>query len=195
MNRPTIKIDVDGVLEDLLVPLIALYKEAHGIDIPYDSFSEYDFRNFKPHVREEFLANLASADLIDMLEPIDGTYEALSDLNDRYDVFLVTATTVDLFSRKAAWVLKHYPFIMPDRILRVPGRYKSMVDTDFAVDDYHENLKTDIGHRVLVDAPFNRKVHDEAYSFHRVKDLAEAVKVIDEIAREEEESSGRNAAR
>ena len=191
MKRQTIKIDVDGVLEDLLIPLIDLYKEAHGIEIPYDSFSRYDFANFKPHVREEFLVNLATGDLIDMLEPIEGTYEALSDLNDRYDVFLVTATSVDLFSRKAEWVLGHYPFIMPDRILRVPGRYKSMVDTDFAVDDYHENLKTDLAHRILVDAPFNRSVRDEAFDFHRVKDLREAVTVIDEIAREEEESDGK----
>lgn len=186
--KMTIKIDVDGVLEDLLIPLIDLYKEAHGIEIPYDSFSRYDFSNFKPHVREEFLANLATGDLIDMLEPIEGTYEALSDLNDRYDVFLVTATSVDLFSHKAEWVLKHYPFIMPDRILRVPGRYKSMINTDFAIDDYHENLKTDIGHRILIDAPFNRNVHDEAFTFHRVKNLTEAVKTVDEIAREEGEN-------
>ena len=183
-----LKIDVDGVLEDLLVPLIALYKEAHGIEIPYDSFSRYDFGNFKPNVREEFLANLASADLVNMLEPIEGSYEALSDLNEKYDVFLVTATTVDLFSVKANWVLEHYPFMSPDKILRIPGKYKNMLDTDFAIDDYHENLKADMGHRILIDAPFNRKVHDEAYSFHRVKDLAEASKVIDQIAREEEES-------
>lgn len=190
--KMTIKIDVDGVLEDLLIPLIDLYKEAHGIEIPYDSFSRYDFANFKPHVREEFLANLATGDLIDMLEPIEGTYEALSDLNDRYDVFLVTATSVDLFSHKAEWVLKHYPFIMPDRILRVPGRYKSMVNTDFAIDDYHENLKTDIGHRILIDAPFNRNVHDEAFTFHRVKNLTEAVEIIDNIARTEEGLDGRS---
>lgn len=190
MNRQTIKVDVDGILEDLLIPLIDLYKEAHGIEIPYDSFSRYDFMNFKQPVREEFLANLASEDMIRMLEPVDGAYEALADLNERYDVFLVTATSVNLFSLKAEWIVKHYPFIMPDRILRVPGRYKSMLNTDFAVDDYHENLKTDIGHRILVDAPFNRSVHDEAYSFHRVKNLAEAVGVIDEIAREEEERNG-----
>ena len=188
MNRQTIKVDVDGILEDLLIPIIKLYKEAHDIEIPYDSFSEYDFRNFRQHVRDEFLANLASHDMIDMLEPIEGSYDALYELNEKYDVFLVTATSVDLFSHKAEWILKHYPFIMPDRIMRVPGRYKSMLNTDFAVDDYHENLKTDIGHRILVDAPFNHKVHDDAFGFHRVKDLAEASKVIDQIAREEEES-------
>ena len=187
-TRKTIKIDIDGVLEDLLVPLISMYKERHTIEIPYDSFSRYDFANFKPEVRQEFLDILHTEELIDRLEPVDGACEALADLNDRYDVFLVTATSVDLFSHKAEWVLKHYPFIMPDRILRVPGRYKSMINTDFAIDDYHENLKTDIGHRILIDAPFNRNVHDEAFTFHRVKNLTEAVKTVDEIAIEEGEN-------
>lgn len=190
-TRHSIKIDVDGVLEDLLVPLIAMYKEKHDIEVPYDSFSRYDFANFKPAVREEFLEILHSEELIRRLEPLDGAYEALSDLNERYDVFLVTATYPERFGIKTEWILKHYPFITQDRVLRVPGKYKHMIDTDFAVDDYHENLKTDLAHRILVDAPFNRNVHDEAFGFHRVKNLAEAVNIIDDIARTEEGLDGR----
>ena len=191
-TKKTIKIDIDGVLEDLLVPLISMYKERHTIEIPYDSFSRYDFANFKPEVRQEFLDILHTEELIDRLEPVDGACEALADLNERYDVVLVTATWVERFGMKASWVLHNYPFIQPDQILRIPGKYKSMLDTDFAVDDYHENLKTDLAHRILVDAPFNRKVHDEAFGFHRVKNLAEAVEIIDNIARTEEGLDGRS---
>ena len=191
VTRHSIKIDIDGVLEDLLVPLIAMYKERHGIEIPYDSFSRYDFANFKPDVRQEFLDILHTQELIERLEPVDGAYEALADLNERYDVFLVTATWVERFGMKAGWIIHNYPFIQLDRILRIPGKYKSMLNTDFAVDDYHENLKTDLAHRILVDAPFNRNVHDEAFGFHRVKNLAEAVNIIDDIARTEEGFDGR----
>lgn len=185
--KPTVKIDVDGVLENLLYPLIDIYEERHSVRIPYESFTRYDFSNFKPNVRAEFLEILNTEDLVRRLEPLPGAYDTLQSMNELYDVFLVTATEPELFWAKSEWILRHFPFIKRCQILRIPGQYKHMFNTDLAIDDYHENLKKDMGYRILIDAPFNR-CNDEAYGIYRVKDLAEAFDTARKI--EEEMNAG-----
>ena len=141
--------------------------------IPYESFTRYDFSNFKPNVRAEFLEILNTEDLVRRLEPLPGAYDTLQSMNELYDVFLVTATEPELFWAKSEWILRHFPFIKRCQILRIPGQYKHMFNTDLAIDDYHENLK---------------RCNDEAYGIYRVKDLAEAFDTARKI--EEEMNAG-----
>jgi 5'-nucleotidase len=99
------------------------------------------------------------------LEPIPHAVEVLEALHkEGHEIHFVTASSTG-HEDKLAWVRKHTPFIMPNRVQFV--QEKHIVDGDVLFDDRPDTIERASSDRfldskkprpVIMDAPYNRKV-------------------------------------
>lgn len=185
--RKRIKTDADNVCNDLCHKMFDIYYERTGIRLNYNDVTKYNFEGLASRkVIDDLYAMFEDREVWNRLEPLPNSQEYLKRLCDEFDVHIVTATHHDNLEWKVRWFKKYFPFIPAENIDRVHSKHWMV--TDYAIDDYQENLKQDGAHRILIDAPWNRSERDDVWDFHRVKDLKEAYEVICRI--EEEERSG-----
>lgn len=186
MNKKSVKVDIDNTINDLTKAQLTLYEKRHGVKIPYERVLKYDYSGLGDLCAvDELFSMFEEKELWDSLRPAEWSQEYLSIMNDKYDVYITTATHPDNFAWKCAWMEEYFPYIPSDRIIRIHD--KQLLMTDYSIDDYQRNLCNDMGHRILIDAPWNRGVRDDVYGFHRVPDLRMALDVMRTIDREEDD--------
>jgi 5'(3')-deoxyribonucleotidase len=86
---------------------------------------------------------------------MDYSQNILSQLNERYEVFIVSAATEfpqSLFE-KYEWLSEHFPFITWRQIVFCGS--KSIVEADIMIDDHFKNLDEFKGTTILFSQPHN----------------------------------------
>jgi 5'-nucleotidase len=79
----------------------------------------------------------------------------LSELNNHYEVFIVSAATEfpqSLFE-KYEWLTEHFPFISWQQMVFCGS--KTIVEADIMIDDHFKNLDPFKGHTILFSQPHN----------------------------------------
>lgn len=149
-------IDMDGVLADVYQQFIAMEEKESGHKINNDDLKgkeEYEaFTNGRKHVNSKgFFSN---APLMENAAP------ALQALNEKYDVFIVSAAMEFPGSlvEKYEWLAAHFPFITWQQIVFCGS--KSVVQGDIMIDDHFKNLDNFKGQTLLFTQPHNDG-HDE----------------------------------
>ena len=179
MRRAKVKVDVDNCLNDLVFEQFKLYEERTGIKLNYAECVNYDFSGIGPqNVIDDLYDMFKDKELWDRLAPPANAQKYLKKLCEEFDVRITTATDYRNFAWKVDWLQKYYPFVPEENIIRIHD--KGWIYTDYSVDDYQENLKQDLGHRILISAPWNQQAtrRDNIFSFYRVADMKEAYETI-----------------
>ncbi|MCF2490873.1 5' nucleotidase, NT5C type [Dyadobacter sp. CY347] len=106
------------------------------------------------------------------IEVMNGAVETVYKLSKFYEIFVATACMEfpTSFNDKFAWLKKHFPFIPWTNV--VFCGYKSIIQSDYLIDDHVRNLNAFKGTGILFTAPHNVK----ETSFKRVsnwKDVSE----------------------
>lgn len=180
MRRARVKVDIDNCLNDLVFEMFKLYEERTGTRLEYANCINYDFSGIGPqNVIDDLYEMFVDKELWDRLSPPANAQRYLKKLCDDFDVKIATATDHRNFAWKVDWMHKFYPFVPSENIYRVHD--KSWITTDYAIDDYQENLKDDMAHRILISAPWNQDAHCYAFEFHHVADMKGAYEKICEI--------------
>lgn len=178
--RARVKVDIDNVLNNLCRQMVDIYNEQNDSNISYEDITMYDFTCFQD---ESIISSLRSMfyvdDILESLTPPKLAQEGLRKICDKYDVWITTASNYRVFPQKVEWCKKFYPWLDENRIICIKDKY--LLDTDYSIDDWQNNLVRDNSHRILVDAPWNRSVRDDVWSMHRVTNLVEAFEKINEI--------------
>src|SRR5215831_5584004 len=81
--------------------------------------------------------------------------EVLSELNKRYEIFIVSAATEfpQSLPEKYEWLNEHFPFITWQQIVFCGS--KSIIEADIMIDDHFKNLDFFKGQTILFSQPHN----------------------------------------
>src|SRR5215470_4953292 len=86
---------------------------------------------------------------------IDDSQNVLSQLNKRYEIFIVSAATEfpQSLYEKYEWLTEHFPFITWQQIVFCGS--KTIVEADIMIDDHFKNLDHFKGTTILFSQPHN----------------------------------------
>jgi 5'-nucleotidase len=131
-----IAIDMDGVLADVEAAFIKLHERDFGIKLSFDDIKGKHERENFPNVRnwvytEGFFRNLPL-----MLD----SQRVMKALNDKYEIFIVSAATEfpQSMKEKSEWLDEHFPFIGWQRMCFCGS--KTIIQADIMIDDFFKNL-------------------------------------------------------
>jgi len=157
--KKRVLVDMDGVLADVYAQFIAMEFQETGnvVDIrTLDGKREdHGFPNFRKHVRAKGFFRTAPL--------IEGSYEGLKYLNEKYDVRIVSSATEfpNSLGEKLEWLNEHFPFITWEQMVFC-GK-KDSIKGDIMIDDHPKNLDYFDGERILFPQPHNKLIQDESY--------------------------------
>jgi len=186
MNKFTIAVDVDNVINDLIKRTIDMYNQRRNTSLNLDDINHYNIYKILPiEEANEFCKLFREKQLWDSLSPAPKSQWGIKKLVDTgYNVVFATATDPINFPWKVDWIEHLFPFVNTNNIVCIQD--KSLLAVDVLVDDCLDNLLcSQKFYRVCLDFPWNRDIHDEVYSIYRTFDWEDIVNTINEIYKED----------
>ena len=152
--KPTIAIDMDGVLADVEDQYILWYERDYGIRVTREEMAarpEAEVFN-EPGVLRRFVL---SPGFFRTLKVMPGAVEAVKKLMEHFEVYIVSAAIEFPLSltEKLEWLGEHFPFIDWQHIVFCGN--KGIISTDYMIDDYARNLDTCKGKTLMFHAYHN----------------------------------------
>lgn len=160
MTRPTIAVDIDGVIANQVHDLLRRVKEDYGIDLAFEDINEYnppigpvDFWHVITEAQKDFRY------LRDM-PPFPGAADAFECLQQYFRVGVVTARPDYLADLTEEWLDANRFY--PDFCYVGAEGKKHLLDEkfDFLIEDYPKNVQAYLDHctdgvAVLLERPWN----------------------------------------
>jgi 5'(3')-deoxyribonucleotidase len=173
-KRKTIAIDMDGVIADTEAHFITWYEKEYG-----ERLERHVFHG-KPE--SEALPNGAatkfvySKNFFRTLPVMDGAQEAVLQLMKSYDVYIVSAAMEfpQSLPEKYEWLQEHFPFIPWNNVIFCGD--KSIIGTDYMIDDHVRNLDRCKGKTLLFTAGHNAFIdrHTRVNNWNEILELLNA---------------------
>lgn len=168
MKRKTIAIDMDGVIADVEAHALSLYEKHSGISLTkQDIIGKNDITIFPDGLFHQFVLRPG---FFRDLPVMDGAIEALKKLSADFDIYIVSAAMEFPLSlaEKQAWLSEYFPFISWRNIIFCGD--KSVVHTDYMIDDMCKNLDFCSGKPLLFTGFHNHEVthHDRFDSWTEI---------------------------
>ncbi|RFZ84609.1 5'(3')-deoxyribonucleotidase [Mucilaginibacter terrenus] len=175
--KKSIAIDMDGVIADVEQQFVDWYHRDYGVLLTKEDLVGKSDDTLFP---EAGLARkmVLSPNFFRTLKVMDGAVEALQKLNEKYEVYIVSAAMEFPLSlgEKLAWLNEHFPFISWRNIIFCGD--KSIINTDYMIDDHLRNLDNFKGKTIMFHA-----FHNVSYSNHvRVNNWNEVLALFDKEA-------------
>ncbi len=140
MKKPTLLLDVDGVLADFFTPAAQIIFDVAGMKLTPDTIPSWDFFELVPKkFHEECWLRMGHPGWCSALQPYEGAQEVIRRLSSKCHIYYVTAPlNAPLWSsERTSWLQYHFEATR-DQILI--GSAKHLVRGHFFVDDRHSNV-------------------------------------------------------
>ncbi|NIJ51617.1 5' nucleotidase, NT5C type [Dyadobacter arcticus] len=174
MNRKSVAVDMDNVIADIETNWIASYNAEFGANVTSEDLIG------KPE-NDAFPDPIAAKTLI--YKPgffrnapvIEGAQEALRKLQEHFDIYIVSAAMEfpNSLAEKYDWLAEHFPFIHWKNIVFCGD--KSVIATDYLIDDHLKNLDFCKGMPILFTAGHNVNVK----KYRRVNSWSEVLELFE----------------
>lgn len=158
-------IDMDGVLADLILDWLTIYREKGGIQIFPEDIKAWDCPEIPQEHRAMFFDILGTPDLFANLTPINRAVEAMRFICKYFPrTYIVTSSPnkhPNVVSDKVRWVQKHLPFMAHDHFISATHKYLLATPDSVLVDDSPKNVTEFIkagGQAICIDYPYNRDI-------------------------------------
>ncbi|AOM79761.1 5' nucleotidase, NT5C type [Pedobacter steynii] len=156
--KKTIGIDMDGVLADIEEQFMDWYENEHGIRVPREErlgVMEPEGFPDKGAVKRY----VYTPGFFRTIPVMEGAVAAVKQLMEDYEVYIVSAATEfpQCLSEKLEWLAEHFPFISWTNIIFCGD--KSIIDTDYLIDDHCKNLDFCKGKAIMFNASHNVNQH------------------------------------
>jgi len=184
MSRCTIAVDIDDTATYLLPHWIDWLNQMYGTNVNCNDIDKWDVPSFFPTLtRQQVFSPLTVEWFWDRITPKPMAVEYLQKLiNLEYDIYFCTATDYRNVKPKFERVIKRlFPFIDWSHIIVTAN--KSLIATDFIIDDAPHNLMGNQKHKILMDMSHNRDFDVTKSDIVRVNDWREAYKYITSFKR------------
>jgi len=155
-NRRRIAIDMDEVLADTLTQFLLEYNWEFGERLTKADLSERGLANLIPADRRSRLRDYTrTPGFFRDIPVMPGSEPVLQELRERYEVFIASAAMEfpNSFTEKYEWIKTHFQDF-PDSHIVFCGD-KSVIATDFLIDDSPRHFVRFSGQGYLYTAPHN----------------------------------------
>lgn len=150
-----IAIDMDEVLADPLQKFIQLYHRDYGIplDLQLDPGNEI-YHHVPEQINQKWYDYINEKGFFRHLTPIEGSVEAVKKLQEKYEIFIVSAAMEfpNSLEDKYLWLQDNFPFIGWKNIIFCGEK---IVNTDIMIDDRVKNFVDFEGRKLLFSSPHN----------------------------------------
>lgn len=173
--RKTIGIDMDGVLADIETHLLNWYEKNYGLKLGPEIFLGIPESEAFPD-KDALLKFVHTPGFFRTLPVMEGAVDAVKKLSADFDIYIVSAAMefpLSLFEKRE-WLAEHFPFISWTNIIFCGD--KSIVGTDYLIDDHCKNLDHCKGTPIMFTAGHNtnHNHHTRANNWQEVMRLMEA---------------------
>lgn len=180
-KKPTIAIDMDGVLADIEAQFIDWYYRDYGVLVTREEMLGKPEPEAFPD-KDAIWRFINTAGFFRTLPVMPNAVEVVKELMQHFDVYIVTAAMefpLSLFE-KFEWLKEHFPFISWRNIIMCGD--KSVIDTDYLIDDHCKNLDFCKGKAIMFSAAHNSNIdrHERVSSWNEVSTLFSAVRNLAE---------------
>lgn len=149
-------IDMDEVIADTMGGMIEWYKSKYSDEIDYTKMLGGSWAKGFPEQHQQMIwERLLRPGFFRHLPVMKDSVEVIRDLNDKYEVFIVSAAIEfpNSLKDKLDWLGEHFPFLTWKQIVLCGD--KKIVQGDFMIDDHVRNLDTFNGKKYLFSTPHN----------------------------------------
>jgi 5'(3')-deoxyribonucleotidase len=161
---------MDHVMADITRNFIRWYKDSTGTEIDRNDLlgKPEDLAFPKPSLIRDFLH---TPGFFRSAPVMPGSQEVLRELNENYDLLIVSAAMEfpQSLIEKYEWLQEHFPFIGWEQIIFCGS--KKSISGDFMIDDHFRNLAHFNGEKLLFTATHN--IHTEINGYTRVNNWEE----------------------
>jgi 5'-nucleotidase len=171
--KKSIAIDMDGVIADTETHFINWYEREYGVRV-----GTHEIQGLK---EDEMFPEKTAArkfaftpGFFRTLPVMQGAVEAVKTLMENYEVYIVSAAMEfpQSLSEKLVWLNEHFPFISWRNIIFCGD--KSIINTDYMIDDHIKNLDHFKGTTIMFHA-----FHNVNYNHHqRVNNWDEVLELL-----------------
>lgn len=171
--KRSIAIDMDHVIADIEQQMIDWYHKKHGVLVQKKALEGVPEGAAFPEI-EKVRQLLFEPGFFRTAGVIPGAQEAVEKLWRDFDVYIVSAAMEfpQSLYEKYEWLREHFPFIGWKNIIFCGD--KSVVDTDFMIDDHLKNLNYCKGRGILYTACHNMTIDYDV----RVNNWDEALQYV-----------------
>ena len=166
MEKKIVAIDMDEVLADFLKKELRIYEEEFGVTYTPEDLNGHELYQVVPEEHRDIVYGYPHRPgFFRDLEVMQDSQEVVAELQEKYEVFVVSAAMEfrDSLVDKRDWLGDHFPSISWKHV--VFCGFKHIIRGDYLIDDRADNLKFFFGQPLLFSAPHNLKVN----SFQRVE--------------------------
>ena len=152
-KRKTIAVDMDGVIADTVSQFIFWFERDYGIKIGKDAFyGRPEIEVLPVGVMEKMVRTPGFFRTVPVME---NAQEALMQLSQGFELFIVSAAMEfpQSLPEKQEWLQEHFPFISWRNIVFCGD--KSVIGTDYMIDDHVRNLDPFKGKSLIFTAGHN----------------------------------------
>ncbi len=168
-------IDMDEVIADPMGDMVRWYKDKYGQDVDYQKMLGGSWlRGFPPEHQSIVKERLMTEGFFRGLSVMKDSVEVLKALNERYEVFIVSAATEfpNSLRDKLEWLLEHFPFFSWKQLTLCGD--KRLVYGDYMIDDHVRNLQHFNGKKYLFTSAHNLDVE----GYDRINNWKEAADIF-----------------
>ncbi|HSI76791.1 MAG TPA: hypothetical protein VK957_12890 [Lunatimonas sp.] len=173
MFKPSIAVDMDGVLADVYASFIAMHKQETGVLLSAEHLVGKTETEAFPHI----LKHVNSPGFFSNAPVIAGCQQVMEKLNESFELFIVSAAMEfpNSLREKHDWLVEHFPFIHWKQIVLCGS--KSLICTDIMIDDHFKNLNVFKGERTILFTQPHNSIADPG-KHHRVENWKEVERLL-----------------
>lgn len=180
--KKTIAVDMDNVIVDIEVNWINWYAEAFGVTVPREAMHGIpEDQAFPDPLAARSL--LYKPGFFRQAPVMPGAQEAIIKLQENYEIYIVSAAMEfpNSLPEKYDWLAEHFPSIHWRNIIFCGD--KSVINTDYLIDDHFKNLDFHKGKPILFTAGHNRGVdrHTRVNSWQEVLELFAQERELEQV--------------
>jgi len=113
-SKPVLAVDLDECVGFFVKAIVKWHNRIYGTDHTIGMFSTFRFCDVWGGTDQEVIRKIRKFFVTDdfyNLEPVPGALEALTELKDHFEIYIVTARQNCLEAVTRTWLLRHYPGI------------------------------------------------------------------------------------
>src|SRR5258708_5797417 len=168
-------IDREEVIADQMGEMIEWYRKEYAQDVDWDKMLVGSWlKGFPEQHQPLVMERLLAPGFFRNLPVMEDSVEVLREMNDRYEIFIVSAAMEfpNSLKDKYEWLMEHFPFFTW-RQLTLCGS-KDLVFGDHMIDDHVKNLKWFKGKQHLFTAAHNLEIT----GYNRINNWKEAGEIF-----------------
>jgi 5'-nucleotidase len=168
-------IDMDEVSADPMGEMISWYSREHGLEVDYHAMLGGSWvKGFPMHHHGLIRERLFAPGFFRNLPVMPGSVDAIREMNQHYEIFIVSAATEfpNSLKDKLEWLLEHFPFLTWRQVTLCGD--KRLVCGDYMIDDHVKNLQHFKGKPYLFTSAHNLDVT----GFDRINNWKEATEIF-----------------